>query len=550
MTDNRYIIGRDRSAQGVVQISGDVLIVMDVFSKNLRSNRAWLTLLECALILAVSLLAEMTHFSAQQGRAVICADSAQYVDTAEAMVNGDRLPHFEMRKSGYSLFLAVVLLAFGQLGWPVVAVQHAMLAMLPLIAYGLGRVVHSRLLGWFAAAITIAELQTVIYGNRIMSESLYALLLSVGIFLLVVAITRKKYVGWLAGAGLMLGLAWLTRGTATPIIAATGLFMVYWLRADRRKLALSLLMLGLPIAMCVAFECSLNGVLSGRWRPSNGTVGASLTLRMRYYDGVEIPNTVAAAAALRWLPGRSIDDAYLCSKLDVWFARYRAIHDGGMNEWTYDDLMAEFGRDLVLANLGSYVSNTLTYGIRHLFRQPQNAAPTLVSSSRRKGWLVHAASVNDEEAETYWYAYWGQPHMPLSESVALVDRMKIAAQTRAPFGDGAMWSHFRYYLTWPPLDAGLRFFRWLGSAWPMLGLLTCLAFRVHRNVCLLILAMWLAEAFFIALVIPTFDRLQFIWIVVDTTMAASIFALPLQACASRYFGQAIGEMPSASLAAT
>ncbi len=523
---------------------------MDECSKKLRSNRLWVTLLECGLILAFGLLAEMTHFSAQKGRAIICADSAQYVDTAEALVHGERLPHFEMRKSGYSLFLAAVLLAFGQLGWPVVVIQHGMLALLPLIAYGLGRVVHSRLLGWFAAAITLAKLQTAIFGHRIMSEPLFVLLLSMGILLLAAGLTHKKYVGWLTGAGFMLGLAWLTRGNATPIIAAMCLFFVYRLRADRRKLVLSLVALGGPIAMCVAFECNLNGVLSDRWRPSNGTVGALLTLRMRYYDGVSLPNTVATAGALRWLPDRSVDDAFLCSPLDVWIARYRAIHDGGMNEWTYDDLMAEFGRDMVVANLGAYARHTISYGLRHLLRQPQGVAPSLVSPSRRKGWLAHAASVDDEDAETYWYAYWGHPHMPLDESIALVDRMKVAANTQSPFGGETVWRNLRYYLTRQPIDAGLHFLRWLGSAWPILGLIVCFLFGVNRSVCALILTVWLAEAFFVALMTPTLDRLQFVWIAIDATMAAAVFVMPISACIARYSSRASVNNPESRLATT
>ncbi len=502
-----------------------------------QHNRLWITWLECGLILAVSLLAEMTHFSSQQGRAVICADSAQYVATAEAMVHGDRLPHFEMRKPGYSLFLAAILLMVGQLGWPVVVAQHAMLALLPLIAYGFGRMVHSRMLGWLAALMVLAKLQTAIYGQRIMSESLFAVLLSMGMLLLAAGLMRKRYVGWFTGAGMMLGLAWLTRGNATPIIAATVLFMIFWLWSDRRKLILTLTVLGMPIAMCVAFECGLNGVLSGRWRPSNGTAGALLTLRMRYYDGVDLPNTVATAGALRWLPERSMADAYLSSPLDVWVARYRAIHDGGMNEWTYDDSMAAFGRDMVLSDLGSYARHTLSYGLSHLLRQPQHLTSTSVPVQRRKSWIAHPASAIDSDAETYWYAYWGLPHLTLGESIVLVDRMKVAAHTRAPFGGETIWKNFRYYLTRPLIDGVLHALRWLDGAWPALGLLVCFVCGVNRKLYTLVAVVWLAEALFVGLITPTLDRLQFTWMVVDATMAAALLAIPLAALVSRYSDQ-------------
>lgn len=60
---------------------------------------------DVAVIALLSVVAQMTHFSAQKGRTVINGDSAQFVAAAEALVSGDKTPHFEMRKPAYSLLL-------------------------------------------------------------------------------------------------------------------------------------------------------------------------------------------------------------------------------------------------------------------------------------------------------------------------------------------------------------------------------------------------------------------------------------------------------------
>ena len=62
------------------------------------------------LILVLSFAAQATQFSYKQGRALISGDSAQYVASAEALVSGDTSPHFDMRKPGYTFYLAAFML--------------------------------------------------------------------------------------------------------------------------------------------------------------------------------------------------------------------------------------------------------------------------------------------------------------------------------------------------------------------------------------------------------------------------------------------------------
>ncbi len=53
-----------------------------------------------------------------------------------------------------------------------------------------------------------------------MSEALFTCLSSFGVLLFVVGLSRPHARGWMLAAGSLLGLGWLTRGTASPVIAA------------------------------------------------------------------------------------------------------------------------------------------------------------------------------------------------------------------------------------------------------------------------------------------------------------------------------------------
>jgi hypothetical protein len=181
----------------------------------LRHPRTRQILFDCLALLAGSLVAEGAAFTTRLGRATISIDAAQYVAAAEALLDPEQTPHFEARKPGYPLFLAGVKLAFGRLGWVAIVCNHVMLLLLPLAAYGLGNHLHSRLLGWVSALLTMAHLQSTPFGDWMMSEALYALLLSFGLLAYLAGLRKRRAAAWLGIAGLTLGLAWLTRGVAT-----------------------------------------------------------------------------------------------------------------------------------------------------------------------------------------------------------------------------------------------------------------------------------------------------------------------------------------------
>lgn len=485
---------------------------------NRRSPLA--TALDLALIAAIAFVAQATHFSAQQGRSVICGDSVQYVASAEALLDPDKTPHFEMRKPGYVLFLVGVQIAFGHMGWAAITCNHVLLGLLPLIAYGFGRHLSGRAAGWLAALLVTARLQDVAWGDRVMSEALFTALFSLGLLLFVVALSRKSGRGWMLAAGSLLGLAWLTRGSATPAIVVAAVAIVVARRNDWRRALTACTCFALPICASIAIECGLNLTHAGQFRPSTGTVGATLLLRARHFNGFEMPDLKESAQALAFLPERDPHDAFLADHLDVWVARYRAIHDFGMDEWAYDALMGRVGRTALASNVQSYLSSGIRMTTHHLMRYPDGSILSPVPYERRLDPVRHGASMPDEDWDATWFAYYGLPHMSPSESKALVSRMNTAAQTRAPIGESGLWSACRYWKTHAVAVRSLQALAWLASLWPGLALVGCLLLGVNRKCCALLGCAYLLDALFIGFLTPTNTRLQFIWIVCDSALVA------------------------------
>ncbi|MFQ5493959.1 MAG: ArnT family glycosyltransferase [Phycisphaerae bacterium] len=485
---------------------------------------------DLALIGLVSFVLQATHFSYRQGRSVISGDSAQYVASAKALLSPETTPHFEMRKPGYILFLAAVMSVFGNMGYAVVACQYGLLAALPLAAYGLGRHLHGRALGWAAAGLTAVRLLEVYWAERIMSEVLYCFLFSFGLLAFVAGLARNGSRRWLLMAGLLLGTAWLTRGVATPVIAAGVVVLFLSLRKNLRTALASCAMFIAPIAGCLVVECALNLNFAGQFRPSNGTAGATLLLRARNFEGFDWPATPEAARVAALVPQRDAGEAYVANLLDAWVARYRAVHDLTMTEWEYDTLMGRAGLQLIARHPWPYLRSSARLALGHLARHPDGQTLSPIAAERLSGPLIHPAAAGREDGTEYWFAYWGLPHMALDRSVELVGRMKTSAETRAPFGSSAVWRTLRVVQAMPIVQGIQRGCIWLGSLWPGFALIALAFLRLRARTCAFLAVAYVVDAAFIGLLTPTTARLQFVWIAIDTTMGAVVWtALPCAA---------------------
>lgn len=479
--------------------------------------------LEVLIIALFSFAAQATTFSGKQGRALPCGDSAQYIASAEAIVSGEGTPHFEMRKPGYVYYLAAMALLFGNMGWAATVGNHVCLALLPLAAYGFGRHLQGRALGILAALLTVARLNFVYLGDRVLSEPLFLVLLSFGLLVLVVGWSRERDWPWLISAGVLLGLSWLTRGSATPIIVAACIMLLIIHRQDWNLACIKCSLVAVPVIACILVECGLNYQYADAFRPSNGTFGATVLLRSRHFEGANLPDTPDTERVLSLVPERDTESAFVADHLDVWVARYRAIHDQGMNEWEYDDLMGRVGMGTLLAIMPDYLLSSVRLTTAHLLREEKGQRFSPVSSSRRAPPISHPLASSNINWDDEWYAFYGTPHLSAAESMSLASRMHQAAATKAPFGDNALWKKFRYWKSKPSAAWLINVLDKLGSLWPGLALMGCGLFGLNRRTCGFLALAYMLDALFIGFLTPTNLRMQFIWFTTDTVLAASLW---------------------------
>lgn len=492
-----------------------------------RRRRWWPIVLDVIAILAIGLAAQAGHFAQQQGRAVICGDSAQHVDGAESLLSPDQEPNFGLRKPGYTLILAALAALTGHMSWPAIAANHLLLGLLPVIAYGLGLNLRSRSAGWVAAILTIAQLQTTIWGARIMSEASYTCLISLAVLVFVVGLSRPRLALWMFAAGALFAYAWLVRSVGVAMIVAAVGVAVWSFRATPRRALIACTCLLAPVGAALLVECGLNLSYSGRFSPSTGGSGVMLLVRARSFQGSEFPDTASTRRLLELVPERSPDDAYLVNKLDSCVARCRAIRDEGMDEWSFNSLATRAAMETIAADPKAYLKAGAAIAVRHLLRQKDGPPISSVPRERLRPIIAHETAPDTEQSQNYWYAYWFLPHRSVEASRDLVERMKTSAQERAPFGRTGFWATLRYLTMLPLVVDVMGVLRSIASLWPGFALIGCSLLGLNRRTCALLAMAYVLEAGILAVCGATDianERYQFVWLATDTALVACLVA--------------------------
>lgn len=495
--------------------------------------------LDIVLVLLIGVMAECAHFSWRDGRPILNADSAQYVDAAQALLSPDRDANFSLRKPGYPFMLAGGALLTGDMSWSALALNHFLLGLLPLAAYGFAAVMLSRWAGWLAAILTIARLQTFVLGDRIMSEALYLFLLSFGLLAAVMAITRAPRAAraYMVSAGVLLAGAWLVRGVAIVPIAAAIACCAWVYRSEPRRILRASLCLIVPLTGVVLFECSLNYANQRQFRTSTGSFGLMMMMRTRHMQGLPMPQGDSARQALALLPERNSDDAYRASELDAWVARYRAIHDHGLDEWETDALMKETALQIVAEHPIEFLRFSADIFGRHLLRRDGVQLDPHVPTVHRLPCVPHVAGTDDPDFEWNWWAYWGLPYRSIEDSQRLALNMQAAAEVRAPFAHTEPLPTLRYVSMTPAVKNTARMLGEVASIWPGLALIVLMILGANRVGCVLIVLAYVLDAGLISLCCPSeiaAARYQSIWLVTDTALTGALLVVPFHLLWSRF----------------
>ena len=245
-------------------------------------NRAIWIILGAALLPRIWLLAAGWN---HPGR-FLTPDSHGYDSLARALLergqfsrSPERGPEI-FRTPGYPAFLAAVYGLTGGSVHAAVAVQVAADVVLCLLVYLLGRRLCSRGVGLLAAAIQAASPAAVAASVRLLSESLFALLLTAAVLLLIHFFRTSRWWAVLAAGGLT-GLACLVRPIAGPfaLVVAGLLLAARWKRPQWAGLFL------LAAAACAAPWIARNYAVT---RPRYAGLSSVGDINLLLYNALEL----------------------------------------------------------------------------------------------------------------------------------------------------------------------------------------------------------------------------------------------------------------------
>ncbi|GMU37441.1 MAG: glycosyltransferase family 39 protein [Phycisphaerae bacterium] len=507
-----------------------IVKVFDTLS-DAKAQRSTGFFFDLVLLAAIALTFEGGRFSIRHGRAIVCADSMQYLDGADAILDGESSPVFAFRKPGYAFFLSGISAGLGPEGWKIVLVQHLLHATLALLAYLTARTLGTGRGGaWAAGLMTVAAVGQLVWADRIMSETLYAVLMTGGLLCGLRALRdeAKAARAWW-GAGALLALAWMTRSSATAVLAATAATAFVSLRRTPRRALQACTALMLPVTAALVFECGLNLAGAGEFRPCTGTLGPMMLMRTRAMEGQGAPETPAAARCAALLPERRAEDAFRAHPLDVWIARHRAITEARLSEWDADALFRDAALAGIRANPGSYLTTTAILSGAHLARLSSTRLEAALPEVERLPMIAAPNAAGSPSAGDPWYLAWALPHRTRTDAIALSIRLRSFEEQRAAVTSHDPLTTLRYFVMHPLTEGVLQFLRIPGRfLLPPLALAGCWLLGARRKPLVLLAAAGLADALLVGLTGSSLDavaRFQAVWAATDAALAATCLTL-------------------------
>jgi 4-amino-4-deoxy-L-arabinose transferase-like glycosyltransferase len=148
----------------------------------------------------------------------------------------------------YPLFLRAVFEVFGPHYAAVVAIQLVLSVATVALVYWLAQLLLPRTLALLAAFLLAIDPASIVFANQMMTETLFAFLLTLALALTILALRRSEPI-LAAVAGLVLGVGVLTRPVATyvPLVVVPALVLVSAPRRRRSLIIAAALVLGFAI---------------------------------------------------------------------------------------------------------------------------------------------------------------------------------------------------------------------------------------------------------------------------------------------------------------
>ncbi len=140
----------------------------------------------------------------------------------------------------YPAFVAVIYKICGDENYNAVRLIQSLLSLvMVVIVYHLGCILFSERVGLWGSALCCFYPSLLVYNNLILTEMLFTFLVCAALYVLILSIQRES-LAWMVGAGVVFGLAALTRSVLWLYAPVLGLVLLLTLRGNlRRRLALA-----------------------------------------------------------------------------------------------------------------------------------------------------------------------------------------------------------------------------------------------------------------------------------------------------------------------
>jgi 4-amino-4-deoxy-L-arabinose transferase-like glycosyltransferase len=200
----------------------------------------------CSLFITALLVRMIFTLTLQDG--FYFPDSVEYSSAAINLINKGELGPTYNRPPGYAVFLAAIYAFFGESIRAVRLVEGVLGAFLGVVITLIGRRLGGETVARIAGMLWSFYPIAIFITGLVYPTGLLALLLACGVFIFIPQASQPLSKGRAFVAGLLWGLAALT----TPIVLATigvvTLWVIFWARADRIRLA-SLVLAGAAITV-------------------------------------------------------------------------------------------------------------------------------------------------------------------------------------------------------------------------------------------------------------------------------------------------------------
>jgi 4-amino-4-deoxy-L-arabinose transferase-like glycosyltransferase len=199
-------------------------------------------------------------------------DERDYVHLARHLIEHDEYAYdlnrpTSLRPPLYPALVASVFSVAGLENYQAVRLVQIILSLITvLVVYRLARDVYSSRVGLWAAGAYCFYPSFLGFGNLILTETLFTLLLTAGVCSMVRGISRTSY-GSLVLAGLLFGLGALTRSILYPFAPFLGLFLIVSWSGSIIRRVLAVLAFAVPFAVVLAPWAMRNTAVHGTFVP-------------------------------------------------------------------------------------------------------------------------------------------------------------------------------------------------------------------------------------------------------------------------------------------